>query len=136
MAYTIPANLSGNTMVIRVTGVAGIGASAIAAVPNPWGSTVLILRATWYLDTISAGAANINIGVGATSVTDSSDLISALAVGANAGVASNCHIMQNAAKTAVTVPAQWTSTSFINFSGSASTVGMVGHLFLECLPLT
>ena len=133
MAYT--KRSSGGTLAIDVTGVLAATGGAIAAVPNPWGMTVAILRSTWYVTTPSTGAANINIGVGATVTTDAADIISALAVGgAITGLAYNGHVMENTAKTQVSAPALWTSSTFVTFTGDASTVGLVATLFLECVP--
>lgn len=134
MGYTIPADSKGATFCIRVTGELAATGGAIAAVPNPWHGTVGIMRGTWYIDTPSTGAANINIGVGATATTDASDIISALAVnGAITGKAYNCFAMQNGAKTQVAAPALWHSGDYITFTGDASTVGLVALLYLECI---
>jgi len=133
MGYT--KRTSGGCLAIDVTGVLAATGGAIAGVPNPWGQTVAILRSTLYITTPSTGAANINIGVGATATTDSADIISALAVnGAVTGLAYNGHVMELGAKTNIAAPALWTSTTFVTFTGDASTVGLVATLFLEIAP--
>ena len=130
MGYT--KRTSGGCLAIDVTGVLAATGGAIAGVPNPWGQTVAILRSTLYITTPSTGAANINIGVGATATTDSADIISALAVnGAVTGLAYNGHVMELGAKTNIAAPAIWHSTDYITFTGNATTVGLEGFLYVE-----
>jgi len=135
MAYTVRTT-GKHCMAIDVTGVLAATGGAIAAVPNPWGETVLILQSTWYVTTASTGAANLNIGIGATATTDSADIISALAVnGAVAGLAYNGHVVEVTAQTTIAAPAHWHAGDFITFTGDGSTVGLVGTLYIQVVPV-
>lgn len=118
---------------IALTGVAATTDGAIGAVLNPEGVDVLITRSILYVATNSTGAANLSTGVAATSTTAASDIINALAMGAAAGKYYNGQAIQVSAKTEVTAPAVWSSTKYINFTGSASTVGLVATLYVEYL---
>ena len=117
---------------VRITGVASTDNSGQGAVANPEGDDVLVLRTTLVVLTASSGAANISIGIGATATTASTDIINALAMnGVAANTCYNGHVMQNGAKTAITAPALWTPTSYLNITGSASLVGLDARLLVE-----
>ena len=121
-------------LAVRIDGVASTDDAGQGAIANPEGVDVLILRGTLVVHTASTGAANISIGVAADNETAATDLINALAMnGVDAQTAYNCHAMQNTAKTAITAPALWTSTSYVTITGSASLAGLEATLFLEYL---
>lgn len=121
---------------VPVTGTTSLAGGALCSLANPFGKTAYILRAWYYAVAASTGAANINCGVGATATTDASDLLSAVdAVALAAGTLLNTIQHQETNETAVTAPAAWTSTSFVNVTGSASTAGLAGTLYLEYLVL-
>ena len=88
-------------------------------------------RATWHVITPSTGAANLSCGVDASGGTFT-DIISGLAVnGSIAGKVYNGHAMQNTTKTEIEAPAIWTAAKKLGFTGSASTAGLVGRLYVE-----
>jgi hypothetical protein len=120
-------------MAIGITGVAGTTDGAIGAVLNPEGVDVLITRCILYVSSNSTGAANLSCGVAATATTATSDIINALAMGAAAGKYYNGQALQVTAKTEVSAPAVWSAGKYINFTGSASTVGLVATLYVEYL---
>lgn len=120
-------------MAIDITGVTATTDGAIGAVKNPESVGVLITRSVLYVATQSTGAANLSCGVAATATTATSDIINALAVGGATGKYYNGQAVQVTAKTEVSAPAVWASGSYINFTGSASTVGLVATLFVEYL---
>ena len=120
------------TLTIKVTGVASAAAGGIGAVVNPEGVNCVILRTTFYAHVPSTGAANLSVGVGATAATSASDILNACdVVATTADTMWNGHAMQNTAKTQITAPALWQAGYYITFSGSASTVGLEGYLFVE-----
>ncbi len=117
---------------VPVTGTTSTDGGAMCSVANPEGQTVYILRSYLVVTTHSTGAANINVGVGATAATDASDMIAALAIGgAIDGKIYNASTIQGTTKTEVTAPAAWTSDKFVNCTGSASTAGFTGTLYIE-----
>jgi hypothetical protein len=118
-------------LAIDITGVTGTGNGAIGAVKNPEGVDVLITRCYLYVKTQSTGAANLSCGVASAADGATTDIINALAVGGATGKYYNGQAQQVTAKTEVTAPAVWTKDYFINFTGSASTAGLVGTLFVE-----
>lgn len=120
-------------MAIDITGVTATTDGAIGAVKNPEGVNVLITRSILYVATQSTGAANLSCGVAATATTATTDIINALAVGGATGKYYNGQAVQVTAKTEVSAPAVWTAGTYINFTGSASTAGLVGTLFVEYL---
>lgn len=117
---------------VPVTGTTSTDGGAMCSVANPEGQTVYILRSYLVVTTASTGAANINVGVGATAATDASDMINALAInGAITNKIYNGSTIQATTKTEVSAPAAWTSDKFVNCTGSASSAGFTGTLYIE-----
>lgn len=131
MSASIEYKGRGGVLTIEVEGVTGTSAGAIGEVDNPEGVDLLITRATWHVITPSTGAANLSCGVDASGGTFT-DIISGLAVnGSIAGKVYNGHAMQNTTKTEIEAPAIWTAAKKLGFTGSASTAGLVGRLYVE-----
>lgn len=131
---TVPNAEGKGWMSIPLTGVVAATGGAIASVANQEGVTVLITRSILYVATPSTGAANVNVGVGATATTDATDMINALAInGAITGKYYNASTIQGTTKTEVSAPAVWTATTFVNVTGSADSSGFVGTLYIEYL---
>lgn len=117
---------------VPVTGTTSTTGGAMCSLANPEGATVYILRSYLVVTTASTGAANITVGVGATATTDATDMINALAInGAITGKIYNGNTFQATTKTEVTAPAAWTSDKFVNCTGSASSAGFTGTLYIE-----
>ncbi len=128
---TVAINTEGKgTLSIAVTGVASADNAGVGQIANPEGATLLILRTTFYGITNSTGAANLGIGV-TTTGAKATDILNDLSMAAVAGKAYNGHVMQNGAKTEIQAPAYWTADKYITFTGSASTVGLTGTLYVE-----
>ena len=121
---------------IDFVGVAATTGGAIASVPNPEGVDVIVVNAFVYLATSSTGAANLTIGIGASATTDYNDMVTATAMAAAAGkVYTACAISASIA-TEVTAPGVWLAAEYVNITGSASTVGLTGTLYIEYLRVT
>lgn len=119
-------------LAIKITGVASTDAGGIGSVVNPEGVNCVILRTTFYAHTPSTGSANLSVGVGATAASSNTDILNALdAQSMTADTMWNGHAMQNSAKTQITAPALWQAGYYITFTGSATTVGFEGYLFVE-----
>lgn len=117
---------------VPVTGTTSTDGGALCSVANPEGQTVHILRAYLRVDTASTGAANITVGVAANGTTEATDIINALAInGAITGKIYNGNAIQVTTKTEVTAPAAWTSDKYVTCTGSASSAGFVGTLYIE-----
>lgn len=126
----------GNTLSIAITGVASTDAGGIGYLANPFGKSVQIVRATFNFVTPSTGSANLGVGIAATAATKATDILNDLDVnGVAAGSWYNGFAMQNTAKTAITAPAVWTTTTYLTFTGSATTAGFTGTLYLEVIPV-
>lgn len=117
---------------VPVTGTTSTTGGAMCSLANPEGVTVYILRSYLVVTTASTGAANINVGVGATATTDATDIINALAInGAITTKIYNGNTFQGTTKTEVTAPAAWTSGKYVNCTGSADSSGFTGTLYIE-----
>lgn len=130
MAISVNAEGKG-VMSIAITGAASTDGGGIGALANPEGVDVVILRATLRIVTASTGAATISIGVAANGTTSATDIFNAIT--ANGAVTGwyNGFVMQNGAKTAISAPAVWESSKYVTLTGSASTAGFSGVLYLE-----
>jgi hypothetical protein len=119
---------------IDITGVASMANAGIGQIANPEGCTLLITRAFLHFVTGSTGAANLDIGVGASGAK-ASDIVSAMAVlqatvGGKAFYGPTAQVAETECPTAL-----WPSTSYLTFTGSATTVGLSARLYVEYIRL-
>jgi hypothetical protein len=117
-------------LAIDLVGGTSTANGGLGAVANPEGVAVIILRTTFYGKTNSTGAANLGAGVEAAGAKGT-DILNDLAMAAVAGKMYNGHAMQNTAKTEITAPVLWAADKYITFTGSASTAGLTGTLYVE-----
>ena len=119
---------------IDLTGAASAANAGLGEIANPEGVTLGITRAFLYFVTGSTGAANLDIGIGASGAK-CSDIVGAMDV-IEATVGGEL-IFGPAAQVAETESptALWTATTYLTATGSATTVGLVAKLFLEYIRL-
>lgn len=130
MTVTLSAEGKG-CMALNITGAASAAAAGLGSFANLEGVDVLITRATLHNITVSTGAATLSVGV-TTAAASATDIVNALDVNAvSADSYYNGFVMQNTAKTAITAPAVWTAAKYVTFTGSASSAGYTGVLYLE-----
>lgn len=132
---TVP-NTYGNAglMSVQITGGTATAGGGLASVANPEGVSVMVVESWLWVETASTGSANINVGIGAAATTDASDIISALAVnGVSADTVYTGGTVTHASKTALSTPALWTTSKYLNVTGSASTAGLDATLFVRYL---
>lgn len=119
---------SSGCLEIPLTGAVLFAGGEIAAVLNPEGVPVIIQDVKIYIDTPSTGGCNISVGIAADATTSDTDMINALAInGAVTGLAYH-GMTALAAKGAAQV---WDSDEYITATGSASSAGFVGRLFVQ-----
>jgi hypothetical protein len=113
---------------IPLTGALLFAGGEVAAVANPEGVPLIIQDVKLFVDTPSTGAANLSAGLAADAVTSATSLINALAVnGAITGKAYH-GMTALAAKGEGLV---WGTAQYLTATGSASTVGFAGRLFVQ-----
>jgi hypothetical protein len=119
---------------IDLTGAASAANAGLGSIANPEGCTLGITRAWLYFVTGSTGAANLDIGI-TTVAAKGTDIVSSMDV-IQATVGGK-FIYCPAAQVAETEDptAKWTATTYLTFTGSATTVGLVGYLYLEYIRL-
>ncbi len=123
-------------MHIKVTGAASTAAAGLGSLLNPEGVPLVILRSQLYIETPSTGAANLSAGI-TTAAASATDILNALAVGgAITGKVYNGNTIMPTAKTEITEPAVWTADKYLTLTGSATTVGLVAHLYVEYVRAT
>ena len=122
-------------LVIDLAGAASAANAGLGEIANPEGVTLGITRAFLYFTTGSTGAADLDIGIGASGAK-CSDIVAAMDV-IEATVGGEL-IFGPAAQVAETESptALWTSTTYLTFTGSATTAGLVAKLFLEYIRLS
>ena len=115
---------------IDITGATSTANAGLGEIANPEGCTLMITRAFLYFTTGSTGAANLDIGVGASGAK-CTDIVSTMAV-LEATVGANAYYGPAAQAAETEVPtALWTSTTYLTFTGSATSVGMAAKLYVE-----
>ena len=121
-------------LVIDLTGAASAANAGLGEIANPEGVTLGITRAFLYFTTGSTGAADLDIGIGA-SCAKCSDIVAAMDV-IEATVGGEL-IFGPAAQVAETESptALWAADTYLTFTGSATTVGLEAKLFLEYIRL-
>lgn len=93
---------------------------------NPEGVTLIIKQATLYVDTPSAGAANIAIGTGAAGAANNGIIAAQAVNGAITGLAYNL-----LAPAAGAAEIMWTAAQVLNATVSAASAAFVGRLYVE-----
>jgi hypothetical protein len=115
-------------LAIPLTGALLFAGGEIAAVANPEGVPLVIQDVKLYVATPSTGGCNLSAGLAATAVLADTDMINALAInGAITGLAYH-GMTALAANGAAQV---WGTTQFLTVTGSASSVGFTGTLFVK-----
>jgi len=113
---------------IPLTGAALFAGGEIASVANPEGVPLIIVDVKIYIDTPSTGGCNINVGINASATTSDTDMINGLAInGAVTGLAYH-GMTALAAKGAAQV---WAAAEYVTATGSASSAGFAGRLFVQ-----
>ena len=123
---------TGGFLSYEITGVASAANAGQGSITNPFGASVNVLRAFIVPSVESTGSANLSIGV-TTVAAAATDLLNALDMN---GVTIGKAIMGFAitGAKATLAPAIWESDKFVTLTASATMVGFVGTLYLECLP--
>jgi len=117
---------------IPLTGALLFTGGTVANVANPEGVPLIIQDVKLYVATPSTGGANLSIGI-TTTLTAATNLINALAVnGAITGL--SYHGMTALAANGAAIV--WGAAQFLTASGSASTVGFAGTLFVRYIRAT
>ena len=111
---------------LALTGQAVPANGGAGEILNPEGVTLIVKQATLYVDTPSAGAANIAIGTGAAGAANN-NIIAAQAInGAITGKAYNL-----LAPAAGAAEIMWTAAQVLNATVSAASAAFVGRLYVE-----
>jgi hypothetical protein len=121
-------------MCIDLAGAASTDNGGLGAILNPEGRKLGILRTYAFFETGSTGAANLDAGIGATATTKGTDILSTFDVieATVGGKLFNCQAVPvNETEDAVI----WEAGEYLTFTGSATTAGLAGKLFVEYIPL-
>jgi len=101
---------------------------------NPEGVPLAITRVFAYFRTGSTGAANLDIGVGATA-TKCTDVVSTFDM-IEATVGGKAFYLPAAQVAETEVPtALWAANTFLSFTGSATSVGLDADIYVEYIRL-
>jgi hypothetical protein len=112
---------------VALTATTATTGGAVAAWANPEAGAIIIVRALIDITTVSTGAAALDIGTTATNATTSSDtLLDGVDVNAATGVFDNVTDKGTNGK----ARQRLASGKWVTVTGSASTVGMVGSMYI------
>jgi hypothetical protein len=113
--------------VVPLTATTATTGGAVAAAANPEGAELLVLRCILRTTAHSTGAANLDIGIAANATTTNDTLIDGIAVGSAAKIADNIKEKgTNGLERQL-----WGATEFLTATGSASTAGLAGNIYVE-----
>ena len=117
-----------------LTGAASAANAGLGEIANPEGVTLGITRAFIYARTGSTGAANLDMGIGASGAK-TTDLCSAMDV-IEATIGGDLTFLPAAQAAETDSPtALWTSATYLTATGSASTVGLDADVYIEYIRL-
>jgi hypothetical protein len=112
---------------VALLGVAATTGGALFAWQNPENVPIVVDRLEIDITTKSTGAANGNFGVAANGTTSSANLIDTYALGGTEKVVNNIDDKGTNGKSVQ----KMTTSQFITGTGSASTVGLVGSVYIH-----
>lgn len=133
MSVGIDTSVGKGFLVIDLAGAASTANAGIGQVANPEGVDLLITRSYIHFQDGSIGAANLDVGIGASG-EKGTDILSTFAVadGTVGGKAYYCQAVPvNETEEAVI----WGAAEYLTATGSATTVGMLARLYLEYIRL-
>lgn len=117
----------GGWLAIPVAGVTATTGGAIVSQANPENASLIVTRAVLHRTTKSTGAANADIGIGSSATTSYDNLLDGVDVGAAEGAEDNVDEQgTNGLSTML-----WPAAHFLTMTGSASTAGLVGTLYVQ-----
>ena len=119
---------------IDLTGAAAATNAGLGEIANPEGCTVGIVRCFAYFTTGSTGAANLDVGVGASGAK-ASDICSAMDVVQATVGGKLIHMPAVQVAETENPTALWTATTYLTFTGSASTAGLAAKFYVEYIRL-
>lgn len=112
---------------VALAGVAATTGGALFSWANPEGQSIIIQRLLIDITTKSTGAANVSFGVAANGTTSSANLIDTYAAGGTEKVVDN-HVDGS---TNGKFNQKMTATQYLTGTGSATTAGLVGSVYIE-----
>lgn len=112
---------------VALTATASTSGGAILSWANPENSAIIIDRLELDITTKSTGAANGSFGVAANGTTSSANLIDTYALGGTEKVVNNIDDKGAGGKSVQ----KMTTSQFITGTGSATTVGLVGFVYIH-----
>ncbi len=118
---------------IALTGAASAANGGLGEVVNPEGVRLAIVRSYAYFATGSTGAANLDVGVGTTGAK-ASDILSTFDM-IEATVGAKAFYCQAVPANETEEAVIWEVGEFVTFTGSATSVGLSGDLYLEYIRL-
>lgn len=114
-----------------ITGGTATSNGGVAAIPNPEGVPLIIKDWKLYVTASSTGAANLTIGTASSGTVAANSLLTTTAMASAAGSVFSGVTSGTAAAQNVTTTVTWGSADYINVTGSASTAGLSGILFVD-----
>ncbi len=119
---------------VTLTGANAAGNAGLGQVANPEGVLLGITRAFIYARTGSTGAANLDIGIGASGAK-AADICSAMSM-VEADLGGDFTFLPAAQAAETDSPtALWAANTFLTFTGSADSTGLDADVYIEYIRL-
>lgn len=131
MSYTQNTAPQLGAYAVTITGGTATAAGGVAAILNPEGVPLIISDFKFYVSANSTGAANLTIGTASSGTAAANSLLTTTAMAAAAGSVFTGIVSGTAAGQNVTTTTLWGSADYINVTGSASTAGLAGILYVD-----
>lgn len=114
--------------VADIAGVAATTGGAILSLANPEGVDLIITKVVLHRTVKSTGAATADIGIGSGATTSYDTLLDGVDVGAAETASPEDNITNKGTNGLPT--RKWPAASYLTMTGSATTVGLVGRLYV------
>jgi hypothetical protein len=119
---------------LAIAGEAATTSGGIGSILNPEGVDLLIVRTFLYARTGSAGAVNLDVGIGATAATKGTDILSTFN-GIEATIGGKAFYCQAVSANETEEAVVWGHDEYLTVTGSAPSVGLDADLYVEYIRL-
>jgi hypothetical protein len=126
--------LANGFLKLTITGAASTDNGGLGSLLNPEGVDLLITRTYAYFRTGSTGAANLDVGIGATKGTKGTNILSTFD-GIEGTVGGKAFYCQAVPVTETEEAVIWKAGEYLTVTGSAPTVGLDADLYIEYIRL-
>lgn len=134
MTVAVQTNDQKGMLAIDITGTTSTDNGGIGSVLNPEGCDLVITRTYIHARTGSTGAANLDVGIGASAATKATDILSTFDM-IEATIGGKVFYCQAVPVNETEEAVIWEDGEYLTITGSATSVGLDATLYVEYLRL-